>query len=203
MDLKTSTYPRRHQRAFAALRTLIDQDSDGRVLKVANIGPGLAVKHLGRLAGRRSLVADIVRRIETGIRRLPMPDPCFENYETRELAAALNGLTFDLTVIDVNPRVVRIVQRSLGDRPVAGIVADLRAPSPPQLQPMAGAFDVVVAFAVVSRTGQGRGNAIDNIRGLVRPGGFLVGSGEFASGDYVAVEGVDNMFRRLPGVGST
>ena len=175
MDLKTTTRPNRHTAYFLALRPLLAPPPDGRPLEVAEIGPGLAVKYFGRLAEETVPGWDIVKRIESGIRRIPMPDVCFETYEPHELVRGLEGLPFRRTVIDINPKVVRIAAKSMPDRAVATVVANLGEERPASLQPLKGKFDLVVAFAVMARVKEAvRGNAERNIGCLIRPGGFLL-----------------------------
>jgi len=195
MDLKTSTWPRRHAEQLAQLHRLLPESAD-RPLAVANVGPGLAVRYLGRIANRNTVVGDLVRRFETAVRRLPMPDACFENYEATELAAALDGRRFHLTAIDINPRVVRIVVKALAPN-AAGVVADLGVANSPVLLQLRERFDVVFSFAMVARVRSAfADNARDNVRSLVRPGGLLVGGGEFGAGDIAPVEGIEHFFRR-------
>lgn len=167
MDLKTTTRPNRHTAQFREVRALLAPPADGRPLEVANIGPGLAVKYFGRLAEETVPGWDIVKRIESGIRRIPMPDACFENYETHELVRMLEGLPFRLTVIDINPKVVRIVARSMPDRSVETVVADLGAERPASLLPLYGKFDLVVAFTVIGRV---KTRLFENARQHHRPG---------------------------------
>ena len=109
MDLKTTTRPRRSVAAFHVLRSLLRQPPGGHPLEILNVGPGLAVKYLGRLSAEAVPGWDFFRRIEAGVRRVPMPDGFFESYETGELLTALAGLPVRLTVTDINPRVVRVV----------------------------------------------------------------------------------------------
>ena len=204
VDPKTSTWPRRHVQAFADIRPLLAPPADGRPLEVADVGPGLAVKHLGRLAARTTLLQDIFRRIETGVRRVPMPDAFYENYETHELVEALVGLPFRLTLIDINPRVVRVVRGSLEEgHAVEGVIADLGVENPPALTPLRGTFDLVVAFAVVARIPRPLADtALGNIRSLVKPGGLLVGSAAFAAPDCVRIADGQNVFRKVAPAGS-
>ena len=203
VDPKTSTWPRRHVQAFADIRPLLAPPADGRPLEVADVGPGLAVKHLGRLAARTTLLQDIFRRIETGVRRVPMPDAFYENYETHELVEARVGLPFRLTLIDINPRVVRVVRGSLEGHAVEGVIADLGVENPPALTPLRGTFDLVVAFAVVARIpGPLADTALGNIRSLLKPGGLLVGSGAFAAADCVRIADGQSVFRKVAPAGS-
>lgn len=194
MDLKTTTRPNRHADQFRAIKSLLPSVA-GRPVEVANIGSGLAVKYLGRLAEETVPGWDLVKRFESGVRRIPMPDACFENYEARELARALDGVDFNFTVIDINPKVVRVVAASMPERKVRTAVADLAVPSPPSLAPLAGAFDLIVTFAMMVRVPKaGQANAANTIRGLLRPGGILLTDWDFTSADCRPVPGRPGFF---------
>src|SRR3990172_9163123 len=140
MDLKTTTRPNRHAR-FLFLRSLLGTGPDAGPIEVMNVGPGLAVKYLGRLAAQNILARDIFRWIETGVRRVPMPDAFFESYETGELLQTLEALPIRLTILDVNPRVLRIVRKTHAHLPIEAVVADLGEERPASLIPLYGRFD--------------------------------------------------------------
>jgi hypothetical protein len=194
MDLKTTTRPNRWVTQLCDARSLLARPADG-CLEVAEIGPGLAVKYLGRLCDPSTTGWGFFRRIETGIRRVPMPDMCFENYETRELIQALEGLDFNLTVMDINPKVVRVVQKRFPEEVKETVVADLGTER--DLLPLYGKFDLVVALEVISRVAvigmadrkERFENARANLTGLVKPGGLLVASGNLETGGCVRVKG--------------
>ncbi len=171
--------------------------SSGRPLEVANVGPGLAVKYLGRLAATDVPGWDFFRRIESGVRRVPMPDAFYENYETAELVAALGDMPFRLTLVDINPRVVRVVGNAMRGHTVDHVLADLGEERSVKLAPYRGKFDLVVAFAVVGRVkDRVRENARENVRSLVRPGGLLLGSGDLPGNDFVQVSPDSSFFRK-------
>ncbi len=197
MDLKTTTRPRRHTGQFDALRRFLSPPSSGRPLEVANVGPGLAVRYFGRLSAADVPGWDIFRRIESGIRRIPMPDAFYENYETAELTAALGDLPFNLTLVDINPRVVRVVERGARGRKVDHVLVDLGEERSVRLAPYRGKFDVVVAFAVIGRVKDRlRENARDNVRSLLRPGGILVSGGDITTDDFIPLSEEHGLFRR-------
>jgi SAM-dependent methyltransferase len=206
IDLKTTTRPRRHAGEFRELRRFLAAPSSGRPLEVANVGPGLAVRYFGRLSAADIPGWDFFRRIESGIRRIPMPDAFYENYETAELIAALGDVPFNLTLVDINPRVVRVVERNTPGRKVDHVLVDLGEARSVRLAPYRGKFDVVVAFAVIGRVKDRlRENARDNVRSLLRPGGILVSGGDIVTEDFTPLSAEHGLFRRaLPvGQGST
>lgn len=197
MDLKTTTRPNRHAEQFREARRLLDLERFDRPIEVLEVGPGLAVKFLGRLAEEGRPAWDLVKRIETGVRRIPMPDACYESYETGELLAALHGLPVRLTILDINPRVLRIVRQAHAGIPIETVVADLGEERPASLLPLYGRFDLVVANAVLARVGNpGRNNACEAIRSLVKPGGILLGTGGFAAAGFQEVSGKPNFYVR-------
>ena len=182
MDLKTTTRPRRNVSLFPRIVPFLPPRPAGEPLRVAEVGPGLAVKYLGRLTASDRPLWDFFRRLESGVRRLPMPDVFFENYETRELIEALAGIPFELTLIDINPKVVRVVRRNLPQHPIQGVLANLGERHPAVLAPLAGTFDLVVALAVAGRVSGASDIAAANIASLARPGGILIGDGDFSRG---------------------
>jgi hypothetical protein len=197
LQLKTTTRPNRHVAELRAARSLLSAPADGRPLEIADVGPGLAVKYLGRLADQRVPVWNLVKRIESAIRRIPMPDGCYENYEAHELVRALDGLRFNLTVIDVNPKVVRVIAKEMANRNVSPVVADLGIEDPPSLAPLRGKFDLVVAMTVIGRVkSRLEYTANLNIAGLVRLGGVLLASGDFTDTECAPIEGAARLYRR-------
>lgn len=199
MDLKTTTRPKRRSAQFRQIRDLVLPPPDGRALEVAEVGPGLAVRYLGRLAEEGLPGWDLVKRLESGVRRIPMPDACFENYETLELKRALGGIPSSLTVIDVNPRVVRIIARRQAG--VVPIVADLAIWKPGALVPLFARFDLVVAFAVLGRVPSGSKDvARANIGALVKPDGVLLMDDD-PGAEFMSITGFTDCFRRRPAAG--
>jgi SAM-dependent methyltransferase len=196
MDLKTTTSPRRRAQVFANLRGVVQAPPSGRPLEVANVGPGLAVKYLGRLAAMDRPGWDLFRRLESGVRRVPMPDAFYENYESIELAAALGTMPFRLTLIDINPRVLRVAAQGVSGHKVETVAADLGEERSVRLAPYRGKFDLVVAFAVIGRVRERlRQNARDNVASLVRPGGLLLG-GEIGGVDFAPVAPGSSFYRK-------
>ncbi len=200
MDLKTTTRPRRRTENFRHLRDLLPPRRPGDPpLTVANVGPGLAIKFFGRLSAADIPLWEVFRRIETGLRRIPMPDAFYENYEAHELVAALDGVPFQLTLLDINPKVLRVAGRSLAAIAPRTVAVDLGKAAPPALRPLVGTFDVVVAFAVIARIPRHlAAPAAQNIRSLLKPGGILLGGEELLSPEWERVEGVKGFFRRPP-----
>lgn len=200
MDLRTTTRPRRLAGELKTARALVEATAPGRPIDMLEVGPGLAVRYLGRLAEETRPAADIFRRIEVGVRRIPMPDSWLESYETGELLAAFEGLPIRLTILDINPRVLDIV-RGLHPRVLLrSIVADLGQERPAALVPIYGSFDLVIAHAVLGRIASGvRERAGENLVRLARPGGLLFVGRDFASVECDPVDGSAGFYRRRSG----
>jgi len=197
MDLKTTTRPRRNVSIFGRIVPFLPPRPPGQPLRVAEVGPGLAVKYLGRLTASDQPLWDFFRRLESGLRRLPMPDVFFENYETREIIEALAGIPFELTLVDINPKVVRVVRRNLPQHPIRSALANLGEPHPAALAPLVGTFDLVVALAVAGRVRGASDTAAANIAGLAGPGGIVIGDGDFSGAAWAPVGDGVPAFRRL------
>jgi len=197
MDLRTTTRPRRHAEQFRRIVGLLPSRPAGVPLKVVNVGPGLAIKYLGRLSATDMPLWDFFRRIETGLRRIPMPDSFYENYEAHELVAALAAVPFELTLLDINPKVLRVAGKSLAAVAPRTVAVDLGQADAPALRPLAGTFDVVVAYAVIARIPQRLADqAAKNIRSLLKPGGILLGGSEVVLPEWESVEGETGFYRR-------
>jgi hypothetical protein len=161
--IPTTTRPRRSD--FRPLRAFLESRIGKSQFEVLDVGPGLAVKYIGRLCAEDVPGWEIFRRAETAIRRLPLPERWFESYEPGEILEALDGLPVHMTVIDIVPLVVRTVARSYPA--VDAMMGDLKTFAPGRQ------FDAVVARHMLGRIGEGRAYAESNLRRLVAPDGFL------------------------------
>ncbi len=198
MDLRTTTRPNRNIDLFRTARTLLSAGDRERPIAIIEVGPGLAVKHLGRLADQKYPLWDFVRRIESGIRRIPMPDGCYESYETRELCASLSGLQIRVTILDINPRVVRIVKAINADLPIEPVVADLGAEVPTGFSAFVGRYDLVVANAVLVRIPVSRREtARRNLLSLAAPHGLVLTEVDDCPAGFERVAGAPRFLRRL------
>ncbi len=126
-----------------------------------------------------------------------MPDSCYESYETGELLAALDGLPLRLTILDINPRVLRIVRQIYQDVSIETVLVDLSESNPASLASLCEKFDLVVANAVVDRVkSRCRDTACSALRRLVRPGGILLGSGDFETNGFAKMSGLSSFYRK-------
>ncbi len=175
MDLKTTTFVGRN---VGLLQTAADMVPRAGRVRVLEVGPGLAVRRLGRLAAPGRPFRTIFKWAETLARRLPLPDRWYENYESEEIIAAFGRDRVDLTVVDINPRSLEIIAGQLAPFPVATIEADLGT-FDPQAAGLAGQFDVVIALAMLGRILQTepRLRAAATLIALARPGGLVVENG--------------------------
>jgi len=194
MDLATTTYAGRHRRLLERLATLAPP---GR-LRILEVGPGLAVRGLGRLAARGAPGRAVFKGVETLVRRLPLPDGAFENYETEDLLEAFGRDRVDLTLLDINPRALSVVAANLVPFAVTTVRADLADPALPAHRELARPFDLVVALATLGRIPEGRRAAAAlNLVRLTRPGGLVAeDTGLTAAGGLVRATDCEHVFRR-------
>ena len=184
MDLKTTTFVGRN---VGLLQTVADMAPKATRLRVLEVGPGLAVRQLGRLASPGRPFRTMFKGIETLTRRLPLPDRWYENYESGEIIATFGRARIELTVLDINPRSLAVIREQLTPFPVATIVADLAAMDPGEIG-LAGKFDVVIALAMLGRIQPApRPTAAANLIACARPGGLVVENG-FDLTAFAAVE---------------
>lgn len=170
MDLGTTTYAGRHRGLLASLAAIAP---DGP-LRILEVGPGLAVRGLGRLAARGIPGRSLFKAIETLVRRLPLPDRAYENYETEDLLAAFGRQRIDLTILDINPRSLAVIAGNLAPLRVATVTADLSDPALARRSDLVGSFDVIIALATIGRIPlERRAAAALNLVRLTRPGGLV------------------------------
>lgn len=171
---KSTTRPKRKARAIANLNSLLSGHSG--TLNVVEIGPGLAVRYLGRLSGA-GWPGGLFRRLEVGVRAaLPMPQWGYEIYETGELLQTLGGCgQLKLSVLDFDATILKVAKRQHGELLDALILADLSIFPNPVLLSHYGKYDAVFENAVIKRIPKnpGRVNAARNLIALTKPGGII------------------------------
>lgn len=143
MELKSTTHKNRN---IPLLGVLADIFPKAQMLDVLEIGPGAAVKFIGRYTGFDAPFRRILKPLETALRRLPLPQSAFENYESVELFNAIANIN-SLTISDMNPRVVKIARAGLpATANVIGKQVDITT------QSFDSVYDVIVCLNVISRT---------------------------------------------------
>lgn len=194
MDLKTTTYAGRHRGLLANLAAIAP---DGP-LRILEVGPGLAVRGLGRLAARGVPGRSVFKGIETLVRRLPLPDGAYENYETEDLLAAFGHQRVDLTILDINPRSLAVIAGNLAPLKVATVTADLSDPALGRRHDLAGSFDVIIALATIGRIPpERRAAAALNLVLMTRPGGLVAeDTGLVSAIEGMTATGCDQVSRR-------
>lgn len=194
MELQTTTYAGRHRLLLERLASLAPK---GR-LRILEAGPGLAVRGLGRLAARGVPGRPLFKAVETLVRRLPLPDGAYENYETREILDAFGRDRVDLTLLDINPRSLAVISGNLAPFPVTTVTADLADPALALRRELAAGFDVVIALATVGRVPETlRAAAAENLVRLTRPGGLIAeDQGYVAPGNAAIATGLEHVLRR-------
>ncbi|MCC6735303.1 MAG: class I SAM-dependent methyltransferase [Bauldia sp.] len=197
MDLRTTTYAGRHRHLLERLAALAPKGP----LRILECGPGLAVRGLGRLSSRGVPGRPLFKGIETLVRRLPLPDGAYENYETGELLAAFGRDRVDLTLLDINPRSLAVISANLAPYRVRTVIADLADPATPLRRELEGGFDVVLALATIGRIPEPRRDAAaENLLRLTRPGGLVVeDTGRIARSDAASATEAEFVFRRAAG----
>ncbi len=178
---KTTTRPWRNAGKIDSLTRYL-QATGQRQPKILEIGPGMAVRYLGRL-GRFQSPFGVLGKIEIGIRAVvPLPMWAYESYETGEILDKLSqsGIAgAALSVFDCNPTVLRLVGATYGKRIDLLQRADLARYPLNCLGALAGTFDAVFATAVIKRLGSrpARLSAAKNIIALCRPNAIVTMGG--------------------------
>ena len=152
-------------------------DVGDRAVRVLQVGPGLAVRYLGRFTGNGVIGRPIFKGLEALLRRLPMPDALYENYESTEIIEVFGNRAVELTVFDINPKSLKVVAANLtpfgikvepvtGDITETGLIDRLK---------LADRYDVVVALNMVLRVADHlKENAAGNLIAAAAPGGLVV-----------------------------
>lgn len=170
---KTTTWPERHKPVIVAVRAMMAARNPAQPVSVLDVGLGMAIKTIGRQngIGRHQLV----KRIESAVRRLPLPDFFYENFEAQEIADAFTGLPFRMTLADINPKLLRVTAAQLGGIVENTVAADLTIPENPAFEALRGRFDAVFCFATIGRLGnqQNRAAGMANVASFLKPGGLL------------------------------
>lgn len=196
MDLKTTTYPGRNLPILAAAAKLAP---DART--ILEIGPGLALKGFGWRTRRGAPLRHLARVAESVLRRLPLPESWYESFETAEIRDAFDPERSGraaITVVDINPRPLRVIRRTHGDA-VRCVNLDFGSRSEDLIR--LGRFDVVVALAVIGRIPEEkRSIATGNLLDVTSIGGLIVTSHETGFGNRageVEATGIPWLFRRI------
>ena len=175
MELQTTTHRGRSLGTLRAAASLVDIDD--RAIRVLQVGPGLAVRYLGRLTGVGVAGRPFFKGLEALVRRLPMPDALYENYESAEIVDVFGPRAVELTVIDINPKSLKIVSASLTPFGIAvtPVVGDITEVGFVERLRLTERYDVVVALNMVLRVADKlKDRAAANLIAAAAPGGVLV-----------------------------
>lgn len=175
MELQTTTHRGRSVGTLRAAAALVE--TGDRPVRVLQVGPGLAVRYLGRLTGEGTRGRAFFKGLEALVRRLPLPDALYENYESGEIADVFAPRRIELTVVDINPKSLGVVAADL--RPfgiaVTPVVGDVTEGGLVERLGLAGRFDAVVALNMVLRVREElKDRAAANLVAAAAPGGIVV-----------------------------
>jgi len=174
---KSTTRPNRNTEKIAAMALELKRAGHSRP-EVLNIGPGMALKYIGRLCEIRKPF-HLFRRLEVGLRAaLPMPSWAYEIYETPELLSIFNSIHGKdpvLRVMDFDATILATANRQFGRKVREFILADLSQFANPDLGHLQCRFDAVFVTAVIKRIAcpKGRLYAAQNILAMCKPGALI------------------------------
>lgn len=114
MKLNTTTHQERNPDVLKAFVASVPPNPT-----ILQVGAGVSARGFGRITQKGTWTRPFSKPLETLLRKLPLPDIFFENYESKELLDLLiqRETQFDLIVCDINPRALRIIQQSIGVTP--------------------------------------------------------------------------------------
>ena len=193
---KTTTHPNRNYPFIKAAQGLLASEKPSGQLKILQVGCGMALKYFGRLNGLGK--HRIFKRVETGLRRIPLPEFAYENYETVEIVEIFNSMEFALDVIDINSKALSVVSRTIKRPDFRAFEADITRPSAPVFADMVGAYDAVICFFTVSRTGSAENVKIaqETVFSFVKPGGLFIGDHRHDNPQFTPVPDLKYVLRR-------
>jgi len=194
LNVKTTTFVNRNTDLFRRIQAQLIA-ADRKKLKILQVGPGMATKFVGRFNdyGRWRPV----KRLETVLRRLPLPDACYENYETGELLSVFRAHEPELTVADIARKPLNVVARNFRDAPVMTVRLDLSDRRAGESAGLLGKFDLVVCMATVVRVPRKlQGTALENLVKFAAPGGLIVTDQDMTGCGMARIEGISHVFRK-------
>lgn len=175
MSLQTTTHLGRNIPTLRAAASLVEVS--GRPVRALQVGPGLAVRYLGRMTGEGASFRMFFKGLEALVRRLSLPNALYENYESAEIVDVFGARPLHLTVIDITPKSLAVVAstiRPLGVE-VTPILGDISDPELIQRRGLGEAFDIVIALNMVLRLPDHlKQNAAENLVRATAPGGIMV-----------------------------
>ena len=192
---KTTTSPMRGLDVLYPFYQTLDAFHSVGDLKVLQVGAGVATRFMAKVAGK----SKVYRRIESLSRSLPLPKSYFESYEPLELYKALEYLGYNvhLTVSDINPNVLSIVNKSLRDENVALELLDISKSANAFITTR---YNVCLALNVLChiRCSVKQPRAVRNLVELLCDKGYLVGVssrtiGELMESDDYKLEQLDDL----------
>lgn len=182
LDVKTTTFVNRHTQAFTTANDLLPADKQG--ISILQVGPGMAVKGVGRFNHLGKW--QIIKRLETALRRLPLPISFYENFETREILDIFAKHSPQMTVGDISPKSLNSIKYNYGDEIANTIQLDLGQDLAPGGVSSIGQFDVVICLVTVNRVPRPLWEqARNNIGNFTRPGGILITDQNMTSQGFV------------------
>ncbi len=198
MDLETTTFRGRNLPLLHAARDALGAQS-GQRLRILQVGPGLSVRYLGRWQTPGTPFRPFFKGLETLVRRLPMPDGWYENYESAEILEVFGSDRVDLTVVDINPRVVEIVAANLLPAKVETHAGNFGDPARGWRRRLGGPFDVAISLTVLHRIAspEWRRTAVADLVALTRSGGIIAENSQDYSGFPEIVRLAPALYRRI------
>ncbi|MFQ5439177.1 MAG: hypothetical protein ACE5DK_10170 [Paracoccaceae bacterium] len=197
LDVKTTTFVNRNLKLF---QFVADQvlDPASRGLRVLEIGPGMAVRGMGRYNHFGKWRP--VKRLETAIRRLPLPLGCYENYETEEILGVFSRFSPRLTVADISRKSLDVIRRNIENGLEETVELDLTDNGSDALNGLQHRFDLVICLATIVRIPQDlKPRAIRNLAGFCAPGAVVITEQDMTAEGLKPITGHARAFRKPAG----
>lgn len=179
LNVKTTTYPERHTKKFEDACALFKKAKYTKI-NILQVGPGMALRGIGRFNNIDNL--KIIKRLETGLRRIPFPVSCYESYEPKEVLSIFSDLNPQLTVADISQKSLDVVDKTVLDENLSTVNLDLTTSDTKQLNRLKNKFDLIVCLATVIRTGSmsNRRVACKNLNSFAKDKSIIISESGFS-----------------------
>jgi len=196
LDVKTTTFVDRHTEIFRFAETLLDAAQ--KPIRILQVGPGMALRGVGRFNTFEG--ARIVKRLETALRRIPLPVQFYENFETGELLRMFASHDPRLTVADISRKSLDVVENCYGERIDGTVWMDLSDPAFAERDDLKDRFDIVICLAAVVRVPRdGQAAARHNLASFAKPDGLIISEQDLSDKGYTFLPDSRHISRGIPG----
>ncbi|MEE9375353.1 MAG: hypothetical protein V3V04_03345 [Rhizobiaceae bacterium] len=179
LDVKTTTYPERNTNRFDNAKELLRQ-ANVKEINILQVGPGMALKGVGRLNNLGKL--RLIKRLETGLRRLPLPVSFYETYEPHEVISTFSEFLASITVADISQKSLDVVERTVSHKNLTVTQLDLTSKNSDDFEHLKNKFDLIICVNTIIRTGSQANRTIarQNLHSFAKDKSMIISESDFS-----------------------